>query len=339
MTLDEVRAALAEAGEKPYRADQLADWVYSKAVTDPARMSNVPDGAAGMFAFLTSTVANRAESTDGTVKLLLDLHDGEQAETVLIPSPRRATACLSAQVGCAMGCAFCASGLDGLRRNLSAGEIVEQILHLRQATDRKVTNVVFMGMGEPLANYEATVAAVRAVVDPKRFGISARRVTISTIGLPKQIRRLAREDLAVTLAISLHAPTDALRKQIVPHAARHSIGQILAAAAEFFQARKREVTLEYILLGGVNDHLTQADALARLAKRLRCNVNLISYNPVESLPFAPSAKSDADAFVKRLREKHVSATLRRSRGADIAAACGQLRRRADGNGASPAKRE
>ena len=328
MTLDEVRAALAEAGEKPYRADQLADWVYRRSVTDPARMSNVPDGAAGTFAFLTSAVAARAEGKDGTVKLLLNLHDGEQVETVLIPSPRRATACLSTQAGCAMRCAFCASGLDGLRRNLSAGEILEQILHLQQATDRKVTNVVFMGMGEPLANYDATVAAVRAVVDPKRFGISARRVTISTIGLPKQIRRLAREDLAVTLAISLHAPTDALRKQIAPHAARHSIGQILAVAGKFFHARKREVTLEYILLGGVNDHLTQADALARLAKRLRCNVNLIRYNPVESLPFAASTRSDADAFIKRLREKHVKATLRRSRGADIAAACGQLRRRA-----------
>jgi len=339
MTLDEVRAALAEAGDKPYRADQLADWVYGKSVTDPARMSNVPGGAAERFEFLTSAVAARADSADGTVKLLLDLHDGEQAETVLIPAQRRATACLSAQVGCAMRCAFCASGLDGLRRNLSAGEILEQIVHLRQATGRKVTNVVFMGMGEPLANYDATVAAVRAVVDPKRFGISARRVTISTIGLPKQIRRLAREDLAVTLAISLHAPTDALRKRIVPRAPRHSIGQILAAAAAFFHARKREVTLEYILLGGVNDHLTQADALARLAKRLRCHVNLIRYNPVESLPFAASTGRDADAFIKRLREKHVSATLRRSRGGDIAAACGQLRRRARGTGAPPTKKE
>jgi 23S rRNA (adenine2503-C2)-methyltransferase len=303
--------------------DQLADWVYHKAVTDPARMTNLPRAVAEAFDILTSRVVARADSADGTVKLLLEYADGQRVETVLIPSDSRATACLSAQAGCAMGCAFCASGLGGLGRNLSGGEILQQLLHLRQATGKKVTRAVFMGTGEPLANYRATVAAVRALIDPKRFGLSARAITVSTIGLPGPIRRLAREDLPITLAISLHAPNDPLRLRLIPVAA--GIEQVLSAADVFFAARKREVTLEYVLLGGVNDTPLCATALARLAKRLRCSVNLIRYNPVEGLPFVPSSASTTKAFLARLRKAGVNAHLRRSRGADIAAACGQLR--------------
>ena len=325
MTRTEARDVLAAAGHKAFRAKQLADWVYVKGVTDPAAMSNLPDTVADEFKFLTSAIAARADSRDGTTKLLLNLYDSCQVETVLIPSDKRATACLSTQAGCAVGCKFCASGLGGLQRNISSGEILEQLIHLRQATGTTPTNVVFMGMGEPLANYEATVAAVRAIIDPERFGISARRVTVSTIGIPSAIRRLAGEDLPITLAISLHAPTDELRREIIPSASRHTIDKILSAAAEFYEARKREVTLEYVLLEGVNDADYHARNLSRLARRLRSNVNLIRYNPVESLPFAPSSKNATETFIETLRENGTNATLRQSRGSDIAAACGQLK--------------
>ena len=327
MTPTEVRDVLAAGGHKAFRARQLADWVYGKGVTDPSVMSNLPADVADEFEFLASTIAARADSRDGTTKLLLGLHDACQVETVLIPADKRATACVSTQAGCAAGCKFCASGLGGLQRNISSGEIVEQIVHLRQATGTAATNVVFMGMGEPLANYDATVRAVRAIVDPERFGISARRVTVSTIGLPGAIRRLAGEDLAITLAISLHAPTDELRREIIPAAAKHTIDEILAAAAEFYQARKREVTIEYVLLAGVNDAAHHGRNLGRLARRLRCNVNVIRYNPVKSLPFAPSSRAATEAFITELRATGVNATLRKSRGADIAAACGQLKGR------------
>ena len=325
MTRDEARDALAAAGHKAFRAKQLADWVYTRGVTDPDAMSNLPKAVTDEFSFLTSSIAAQADSRDGTIKLLLDLSDGCQVETVMIPSPKRTTACLSTQAGCAIGCKFCASGLDGLQRNISSGEILQQLVHLRQASGTAPTNVVFMGMGEPLANYEATVGAVRAIIDPDRFGISARRVTVSTIGIPPAIRRLAAEDLAITLAISLHAPTDELRREIIPSAAKYSIDEILLAAGEFYQARKREVTLEYVLLSGVNDAEYHAKNLSRLAHRLRCNVNLIRYNPVKSLPFSTSTKNATDAFVDTLRENGTNATVRQSRGSDIAAACGQLK--------------
>ena len=325
MTVEQVRAALAEQGVEPYRAEQLADWVYRKGVTDPARMTNLPAALVERFEILTSRVAARADSRDGTVKLLLEYDDGQRVETVLIPSGKRATVCLSAQAGCAMGCVFCASGLDGLGRNLTCGEMLQQVIHLRQATGSKATNVVFMGSGEPLANYAATVSAVRALADPERFGLSGRSITVSTVGLPKRIRRLAKEDLPITLAISLHAPNDALRRKLIPAASAASIEEILSAAGEFFASRKREVTLEYVVLAGVNDTNVCAEALARLAKRIRCNVNLIRYNPVPSLPYAAPSPAAIKGFLERVRRRGVNAHLRQSRGADIAAACGQLR--------------
>lgn len=325
MTVDELQAAAADTGLRAYRTKQLADWVYRKGVTDPANMTNLPSEVAEHFAILTSRVAGKRVSSDKTVKLLLELYDGEHVETVLIPTKDRATACLSTQVGCGFACQFCASGIGGFKRNLSAGEILEQILHLQKSCDVRVSNVVFMGTGEPLANYEATVAAIRAIVDPARFGLSARRVTVSTVGLPEQIRRLAREDLPITLAISLHAPNDALRKELMPAAAKYPLAEIVSAAEEFYASHKREVTLEYLLLGGVNDTNVCAEALALLAKRLRCNVNLVRYNPVEPSAFEPPTTVAVQAFARRLRRRGINTHIRRSRGADADAACGQLR--------------
>ncbi|MCD6365417.1 MAG: 23S rRNA (adenine(2503)-C(2))-methyltransferase RlmN [Planctomycetes bacterium] len=325
MTIDRLREALCAAGEKAFRAEQLADWVYKKGVSDAARMSNVPRSAAGLFDILTSAVASQSACQDGCVKLLLNLRDATNIETVLICADKRATACLSTQVGCAMGCAFCASAIGGFERNLSCGEILEQILHLQQAGKRRVTNVVFMGMGEPLANYDATVAAARAIIDPDRFGISARRVTISTVGLPREIRRLAGEDLPVTLAISLHAPNDSIRRELIPSAKRHAIGDILDAAGTFYDRRHREITIEYMLMAGVNDSTICADALADLIRPLRCNVNLLRYNPVASLPYERPSSQVVQAFAEKLRRRGINANIRRSRGLKADAACGQLR--------------
>jgi 23S rRNA (adenine2503-C2)-methyltransferase len=328
MTIDQLGQAVVAAGFEPYRARQIADWVYRKGVTDPAKMTNLPAELASQVRVLTSRVADRADSEDGTTKLLLELEDGQRIEAVLIPTEKRATACLSTQVGCAFRCGFCATGLGGLHRNLTSGEMLQQLLHLEAAVGRRLTNVVFMGMGEPLANYDATVAAVRAIIDPERFALSARSVTVSTIGLPKQIHRLAAEGLPITLAISLHAPNDALRRKIIPAAGRTPVEEIVAAAQEFYESRNREITLEYLLLAGVNDSSLCAEALARIARRIRCNVNLIRYNPVESLPYQRPTQVASKAFAARLSRRGVNVHIRRSRGLDVSAACGQLRQRA-----------
>jgi len=332
LTPQELADLVVGLGQPRYRADQLRDWVYGKAVTDPAKMGNLPGDFVEQFDILTSRLAEQADSRDGTIKLLLELADGEHVETVLIPAGNRATACLSTQVGCGMGCAFCASAIGGLKRDLTAGEILQQVIHLRQVAGRRVSNVVFMGIGEPLANYDATVAAIRALIDPERFGISARSITVSTVGLPKQIRRLAREGLAITLALSLHAPHDILRRQLIPASNAASLEEILSAAEVFFKSRKREVTLEYILLGGVNDTQLCAEGLIKIARRLRCNVNLIRYNAVEALGFLPPSQGGVRHFAHRLRQRGVNVHIRRPRGQDIAAACGQLRRRKAENG-------
>ncbi|MBI5724735.1 MAG: 23S rRNA (adenine(2503)-C(2))-methyltransferase RlmN [Planctomycetes bacterium] len=330
LTHDKLRSAMESFGQPAWRADQFADWVYRKGVVDPAGMSNLPDDAAGRFTILDSRVACRADSSDGTIKLLLELCDGQCVECVLIPTGSRATACLSTQVGCAMGCTFCASGLGGLVRNLSAGEILQQMLHLRQASAMRITNVVFMGMGEPLANYDATIKAIRSLTDPQRFGISARNIVVSTVGIPAAIRRLADEMIPITLAVSLHAPNDAIRGQIIPAAAKWPIAAVLDAARHFYRSRGRELTLEYVLLGGVNDSPLCADGLARIAGQLRCNVNLIMYNPVEPLGYCRPGRAAADTFASRLRKHKVIVTVRRSRGLDRQGACGQLRLRQAG---------
>jgi 23S rRNA (adenine2503-C2)-methyltransferase len=322
-----LREHLKAVGEKPFRADQLMDWVWKKNVTTPGRMSNVPDTLAGRLPALSSRVVEIRTASDKTAKLLVELADGLRVETVLIPSGKRATACLSTQVGCAMGCGFCATAMDGLARNLSGGEILEQILHLRTATGREVTNAVFMGMGEPLANYDATLKALRALIDPDRLGISARSVTVSTIGLPGPIRRLAGEELPVTLAISLHAPTDRLRRRIIPSAGEIPIERIISAAREFYQSRHREVTLEYLLIAEFNDTPECVEALAEIAGRLRCNVNLIRYNPVPSLPWRRPSRQATEAFAAACQARGVNVTVRSSRGLEADAACGQLRQR------------
>jgi 23S rRNA (adenine2503-C2)-methyltransferase len=330
---ESLRAWCEGVGMPGFTAGQLIDWVYEKQVVDPVEMTNLSADHRAMVAEMLpietgQELANQLAS-DGTRKLLIGwplFSDTASTETVLIPTESRATACLSSQVGCPVGCAFCASGIGGLDRNLSAGQIVEQAHRLGRLGTGRVTNVVFMGMGEPLANYAAVTGAIKTLNASWGLGIGARRITVSTIGLPEAIRRLAEFPIPVTLAVSLHAPEDGLRRELIPWAAHTSISEILAACGDYFDATGREITFEYLLLRGVNDRPHHARMLADLASTVRCNVNLIRYNQVPGLPFDRPTDTDVHAFQEALRGRRINAHIRASRGRDIDAACGQLRR-------------
>ena len=315
-----------------YRAKQVYQWVYEKGATSFDAMTNLSKplrtGLAGDWSIFMGQEVRRQVASDGTTKLLVRWPDDNTSECVLIPDGRRNTACISSQVGCPVGCKFCASGVDGLKRNLSVGQIVEQAMRVRQLDpELRLTNVVFMGLGEPLANYDNVLAAIRIINADWGMNIGARKITVSTVGLPNQIRKLAKEKLQIGLALSLHAPTDKLRRELVPWAEKISIDDIVEAARFFFDTTKREITVEYVLLPGVNDKLDHANKLVTLCRRMRCNVNLIRYNPVADLGFERPTSGDAHFFAERLRERGINAHIRKSRGLDIDAACGQLRRR------------
>lgn len=334
MSPDALGERLTVMNEPAYRAKQILGWMYEKQVAAFDEMSNLP---ANLRQRLTdecmigeSKIVRHATSSDGTQKLLLQWNDGSTTECVLIPDGDRCTACISTQVGCPVKCVFCASGLEGLQRQLTAAQIVEQALcisRLCRESDRRLSNVVFMGLGEPLHNYDATVAALRTINAEWGMNIGARKITISTVGLPKQIKMLADESLQITLAISLHAPNDALRKQIIPWAEGVDIASLIDAAKYYFDRTGREVTLEYILLADLNDKASHARELASVAKKMRSNINLIRYNPVDGLPYGRPTSEAAQRFQTILREKGVNTHMRKSRGTDIDAACGQLRRR------------
>jgi 23S rRNA (adenine2503-C2)-methyltransferase len=327
---------LTADGTERYRADQVLEWVYKRLARSFDQMTNLSkalrEQLSQQFRIYTSTEERQQQADDDTFKLLFRWPDGQASECVMIPQETRRTACVSTQVGCPVGCAFCASGQDGFERNLTVGEIVEQAMEVWQhlPADEHVTHVVFMGIGEPLANYDHVVRAVRTINAEWGMNIGARRITISTVGLPAQIRRLAGEGLQVGLAISLHAPNDALRRELIPWAARTSIDDLVKAAQYYFEMTGREVTLEYVLLGGVNDDAAEARQLAAVAKRMRCNVNLIRYNPVGDLPYRRPSGDIAHAFAAVLRNAGVNTHIRPSRGGQIEAACGQLRRQRTG---------
>jgi len=333
LTPDELATCLAEWNEPRYRADQVFDWVYRKHEVHIAAMTNLGKVLRGRLEasvrVLESEVAAEQRSEDGTAKMLLRWPDGATSECVVIPDGDRRTACISSQVGCPVGCVFCASGLGGLQRQLTAGQIVEQAYRAnRLALDvGGLTNLVFMGLGEPLGNYEATIKAVRTINASWGIGLGARKITVSTVGLPTQMRRLADEAIQITLALSLHAPNDDLRRQLIPWAQRVSIDELVDACRYYFDGTGREVTLEYIVLGGVNDSAALARDLVNVARRMRCNVNLIAYNPVPGLPYDRPSDGAVQEFLSVLRHGGINTHVRRSRGLDIDAACGQLRRR------------
>lgn len=317
-----------------YRAKQILEWIYAHGVDSFGEMTNLPSELRADLSrkclVYQGEVVRDVAADDATRKLLIRWPDGGTSECVLIPSGRRKTACISTQIGCPVRCAFCASGLDGLERNLSAAQIVEQALRIAGlcSADAPLDHVVFMGLGEPLANYDATLQALRTINADWGLGIGARRITVSTVGLPTQMRRLADEHLQITLALSLHAPTDTLRRRLIPWAERVTIDELVDACRYYFERTTREVTLEYILLDGVNNSQETARQLAVLAKRMRSNINLIAYNPVVGLDFKSPGSESVHRFQETLRRAGVNVHIRRSRGSDVDAACGQLRRHA-----------
>ncbi|MCI0639664.1 MAG: 23S rRNA (adenine(2503)-C(2))-methyltransferase RlmN [Gemmataceae bacterium] len=335
---DELAAWLAEHGEKPLRARQLRRWLLQARVDSFDAMTDLPQALrralAAAFVPLETQVARHLTADDGTHKLLLRLCDGKLIECVLIKEAGRRTACISTQVGCAMGCVFCASGLDGVERNLTSGEILEQLVRVRNLplwergdrTDQRLTNIVVMGMGEPLANLDNLLAALEIAGAKDGLGIGARHITISTVGLPAKIRRLADLGKQYHLAVSLHAPDDALRNQIVPTNDKTGLAAILEAAEYFFEKTGRQVTIEYVLLGGVNDAADHARALARLLQGRKAHVNLIPFNDVAGLSYRRPSPEALAEFQTSLRRHGVSVKVRKRKGAQIDAACGQLRR-------------
>jgi len=325
----ELEERVRALGEPPWRAAQVFSWVQRHAVDRYDAMTNVParlrTGLAAWLPVRGSTAEERLDGADGTTKLLIGLRDGARVECVLIPEGERRTACISTQVGCGVGCVFCASGARGVVRNLDAAEIVEQVHHLRALDPAPLTNVVVMGMGEPLHNVGPLVDALTLLQHPEGVDLGARRITVSTSGPRRGFDSLRASGLRCKLAISLHAPFDDLRRQLVPRGGSGSVAELVAMADAWFDATGRDVTFEYVLLDGLNDSDDHARALARLCTRHR-NLNLIPMNPV---PFAPSLRAPprarVEAFAALLQRAGVVVHLRRQRGDDVAAACGQLR--------------
>jgi 23S rRNA (adenine2503-C2)-methyltransferase len=330
LTYEELETAVVELGLERYRTDQVVDWIYRKGAADFSGMTNLPlrQRAALQEAFDLTPVrelVHQVSAQDDTRKFLLELHDGEAVETVLMPMAGHHTVCISSQVGCRFACKFCVTARRGLRRNLTPDEIVQQVLHARRYATEAGLNVVLMGMGEPLDNFDHVVQAIRVLSSPRLATIGARRITVSTTGIPERIRDLAALDLRVKLALSLNASEDESRRQLMPVSGRHTLAETLAAAAEFAARTRHHVTLEYVLLAGVND--TPADA-ARLrdigAPGAPFKLNLIPFNPDPRLRYARPQPERVRDFEAALQGTFRSVTVRWSMGLDIDAACGQL---------------
>jgi 23S rRNA (adenine2503-C2)-methyltransferase len=324
--------ALAESlGAPPYRGRQLAQWIFVKGVTDLAEMSDLPKDFRAALAARASVevpeVERRTPSQDGSQKLVLRYGDGARVQAVLMPDGDRLTLCVSTQVGCGFACAFCYTGTMGLERNLSAGEIVAQVMVAREglAAGLRITHIVYMGMGEPLANYTATVKSLRLLTDPRAFAFAPRRITVSTVGLVSGIERLAKENLRVNLAVSLHATSNEIRDRIMPVNRGFAIEELLAACRRFPLPFRQRMTFEYVLLEDINDSAEDARRLVKLMKGIRGKINLIPFNDWEGSSFARPPLARILDFQTVLLEHGIRATVRWSKGEDIGAACGQLR--------------
>lgn len=333
-TQEQLQAWFSDRGLPSYRAVQIRRWLFGNATAESFNaMSDVPkslrNDLAEYFQLWTTKVAAHQRSEDGTEKLLLELADGHRVECVLLRDDKdHRTVCISTQVGCAMGCVFCASGLDGVVRNLTTGEILEEMLQLKRLlpAGERLSHIVVMGMGEPLANLDRLLPALATASRPEGLGISVRRITISTVGIPKGIRRLAEMECQYHLALSLHAPDDELRNQLVPTNRKTGLDAILAATDEYFEKTGRRVTFEYILLGGINDQPEHAAKLVALLRGRPALVNLIPYNPVAGLPYKTPKPTATAQFVEDLQRGGLEVAVRWRKGDRIDAACGQLRR-------------
>lgn len=344
LTRADLRDLMAQWGQPAFRGDQIYTWLHKDLVTSPEQMSNLPKDLRARLAKEMSCnslqLLTQIDSGDRlTRKALFRLADGNTIEAVLMLYNSRRTVCISTQVGCGMGCTFCATGQGGLARNLSAGEIIAQVHWferwlrsedgasdaLRVKRPTHLTNVVVMGMGEPLANYSALLQALRAIADPDAFALSARSLTVSTVGLVPMIDRFASESLPVRLAVSLHAPTNRLRNQIVPINKRYPLEELLAACHRYVKKTGRRLTFEYALMRGINDAPQHAEQMADLLADLLCHVNLIPLNPIPDSPYQPSSDEDAARFQRILEGAGIATTMRLRRGIEINAGCGQLR--------------
>ena len=331
MEYDELVAFFQEIGEKKFRATQVYDWIHNKLADSFDEMTNLSKDLREKLkkesAICKVEAVKVSESAiDGTKKYLFKLQDGNLIESVFMKYEHGNSVCVSSQVGCRMGCRFCASTLDGLIRNLLPGEILGQIYEIIKETGERVSNVVIMGSGEPLDNYDNVVKFIRLLNAENGLNISQRNITLSTCGLADKIRRLADEGLQVTLALSLHAPTDEKRRELMPIANKYSLKEVIEACKYYFDKTGRRLTFEYSLVGGVNDGVGEADELIKLIWGLNCHVNLIPVNPIKERDYIQSTKTVVSAFKNRLDKHHITATVRRTMGADINGACGQLRK-------------
>ncbi|OGD38049.1 MAG: 23S rRNA (adenine(2503)-C(2))-methyltransferase [Candidatus Aminicenantes bacterium RBG_19FT_COMBO_58_17] len=328
LTFAELRAEFDSWGEPAYRAKQVFEWIYQKGADSFAAMTDLPKSLRqrleDKFRLGVLELAEQLRSEDGTEKLLFRLTDGQLIEAVLIPSGGRRTLCLSTQVGCKFACVFCASGAGGFARNLLPSEMLGQILFLRDKLDVGLTNFVFMGMGEPLDNLDNLVRTVRIMNAPEGMGIAARRMTISTVGIVPAIEKLEGLGLQVSLSLSLHATTDELRSRLLPVNRKYPLAEVVKAGAHYARTTGRMITIEYILISSLNDSAADARRLASIARKLRAKINLIPYSQGCGAGFAPSPGSRQQAFLQTLESLGVAATVRRSKGGDIRAACGQL---------------
>jgi len=324
--IEDLEKLVGDLGEKRYKARQLASWIYAKGATDFNQMTELSKDLReklSQIAFIDSIklVKRQVSQKDFSEKLLFELSDGERIETVLMWEGKRVTICLSTQVGCPLGCTFCATGMMGFKRNLTAGEIVDQIVALE---GYHITHVVLMGMGEPLLNYDNTLKALRIINNELGLSFAAKQITLSTAGIPTIVEKLAEENLKIKLAISLNAPTDDKRSKLMPINKKHPIKELFGAVKYFVKKRKRGVTFEYVLIKDINDSEKDAMALSKLIQGIRCKINLIPYNLVPDLPYQKPSEEKILAFRDYLYPRCPAVTLRLSKGEDILAACGQL---------------
>ena len=329
-TIEELKELLSEWGEKPFRAAQIFGWLHEKRVSSYEEMTNISKALRERMEEECELTAvkeiDRLESTDGTKKFLFELSDGQAIESVLMKYHHGNSVCISSQAGCRMGCRFCASTLGGLIRNLTASEMLEQIYEIERITGENISNVVVMGTGEPMDNYDNLVRFVRILSAKEGKNISVRNITVSTCGIVEGMKRLAEENLPLTLALSLHAPNDEVRKQLMPVANKYKLEDVLAACDYYYEKTSRRITFEYSLVEGVNDSVECAKELSQMLKGKNCHVNLIPVNPIKERDFKKSRNAAIQNFKNTLEKNRINVTIRREMGSDINAACGQLRR-------------
>lgn len=332
LSLAELTEAMAALGEPKFRAKQIHEWLWQKSARSFEEMTNLSkplrEKLSQHFSFFLVSEAVVQKSKDGTVKIAMGLHDKRVVEGVMIPDDERTTACVSSQVGCSLSCSFCATGFLKRERNLEAAEIYDQIYllnqHAKAHNGKGLTNIVYMGMGEPLLNYDNVMQSIRYITSPEGLNMAARRITVSTSGIERNIRRMADEGVKFNLALSLHAPTNEKREQIMDVNRSNKLEDVISALNYFYQKTGNKITFEYILFDGFNDSLTDADHLIQLYKQVPAFINLIEYNNVDGVTLKKAKPERRDAFVAHLRKHNIEVAVRRSRGKDIDAACGQL---------------